>query len=68
MVIQGVDEGDETPGLRLGLEVHHGDVADKHCVEHLGHLGVVVGPQGALAQLGKRAVGNGTTYLFMENK
>ena len=45
VIIQSVHQADEPPGLGPVLLAEDWDVPDDDCVEHLGHLQVVIGPQ-----------------------
>ena len=45
VIVQRIDQRDESPRFRLGLHVQNGNVADKDGVKHLRDLQVVVGPQ-----------------------
>ena len=56
VIVQGVDQTDEPPGLGPVLLAEDRDVSYDDCVEHLGHLQVVIGPQGAGTQLLKQVL------------
>ena len=44
VVVEGINHGDEPPGLGLTLQIHDRNVLDKHGMEDIGHPEIIVGP------------------------
>lgn len=63
LVVKGVDEGGEAPGLVLHGERQPGNVPNKHGVEVFRHFQVIAGTQG-LGKTWDRSTGHRANWIY----